>query len=410
MLLTSTCWWPFTARIALRFAALGWRVEAVCPPGHPLRATSAVARVHDYTALRPIAALRSAIAAAPPDLIVPCDDRSVGHLHALWAAAGADTPIARTIVRSLGRADSYAVATHRNDLIRIAREEGLRAPDMRAVPDADALGAAVADLGLPIVLKTDGTWGGSGVVVAHTQAQARSAFTALGRRFGPGVALKRLLVERDPFGLVPGLFQTPHVNAQRYVPGRPATCTVACQDGEVLASLHVEVLRADQELGPSNIVRVIDSPEMQNTAARLVRRLGVSGFCGFDFVVEDGTGHAHLVEMNPRSTQLCHLPLGPGRDLAAALATRLAGAPPSVAAPITHNPVIAFFPQAWRHAPDSPLLRTAYHDVPWEDPELMRELVQVPYADRGLLARLRARLWRARRHRRPAALASLGQL
>ena len=60
-------------------------------------------------------------------------------------------------------------------------------------------------------------------------------------------------------------------------------------------------------------------------SAALVRKLGLSGFCGFDFLLEAGTRAAHLIEMNARTTPISHLPLAEGRNLVTALATRLDG-------------------------------------------------------------------------------------
>jgi hypothetical protein len=393
VLLTSTSWWPFTARIAMRFAALGWRVEAVCPAGHPLHYTRAVARLHRYAALRPTASLAAAIAAAQPDLIVPCDDRTVGHLQALHAQPRtAGTSLARVIARSLGPVGSHQATDRRSELIRIAREEGVPAPEMRPVGNATDLRAALADFGLPVVLKVDGSWGGFGVAVAHTAAQAEQARATLARRLDAGRALKRLLFDRDPFHLLPWLSRArPRVNVQRFVPGRVATSIAACWEGEVLADIQVEVLCAHEKLGASNVVRLTAHPDMTQASERLVRRLGLSGFCGFDFVIEDGTGRARLIEMNARSTPLCHFALGPGRDPIATLAARLQGSPPPAAPPVTDNPVLAFFPQAWLLAPDNLFLSTGYHDVPWQEPDLVRELARQPYPDRGFLARLLAR-------------------
>jgi hypothetical protein len=39
---------------------------------------------------------------------------------------------------------------------------------------------------------------------------------------------------------------------------------------------------------------------------------------------------------------------------------------------VTHNPVLALFPQEWRRNPDSAWLHSAHLDVPWEDPEVLR--------------------------------------
>ena len=54
------------------------------------------------------------------------------------------------------------------------------------------------------------------------------------------------------------------------------------------------------------MVRVIDDPVIAEAARRLVRRFGLSGFCGFDFIVSD-TGDAQLLELNPRLTPTSHL-------------------------------------------------------------------------------------------------------
>lgn len=392
VLVASTAWWPSTARIALRFAALGWRVEAVCPAGHPLRFTRAVARCHAYAALRPLRALAAAVTAARPTLLLPCDERVREHLHALHAASSPGTPLAELIVRSLGRPDGFAPVLHRAELLRLAAAEGLRAPPTQQVDSAEDLHSAVAGFGLPVMLKVDGTWGGVGVMIAHTAAEAERARALLDRRLGALRALKRLLADRDPYHLLPWLAGTaPRVSVQRYVPGRPANNLVACWQGEVLAEIQVEVLRTSTPLGASTVVRLIEHGGMAKTAAVLVRRLGLSGFCGFDFVLEDRTGVAQLIEMNARCTPLCHLALGRGRDPVAALAARLTGRGAPAAQPVTDNPVIAHFPQAWQHDPADEFLRTGFHDVPWEDPRLLRELLRTPYSKRGLLARLVAR-------------------
>ena len=380
----------------MRFAALGWRVEAICPTGHPLRCTRAVAKLHHYSALRPVAALAAAISSAEPDLIVPCDDRAVAHLHDLHARPAIPAPLARVIARSLGRAESFAAADRRVDLIRNAREQGLLAPDTRPVESAAELRAVLADFGLPVVLKVDGTWGGLGTVIAHTPAEAEHARDTLMRRFGAARTLKRLLIDRDPFHLLPWLKRTRwRVSAQRFVPGGTANSIVACWKGEVLASIQVEVLLSYPNLGSSAVVQVIEHPDMTRAANTLVRRLGLSGFCGFDFMIEAATGRAHLIEMNPRSTPLCHFALGDGHDPIGALVARLQGIEGSTMRPMTDKSVVAFFPNAWQLAPDSPFLATAYHDVPWADPDLVRELVRQPYATRGIPARLLARLRRA---------------
>jgi hypothetical protein len=121
------------------------------------------------------------------------------------------------------------------------------------------------------------------------------------------------------------------------------------------------------------------------------------------FILEEGTDAAHLIEINARCTPICHLALGPGRDPVGALTARLTGRAAPASQPMTDNPVIAHFPQAWQQDPASELLRAAFHDVPWEDPELVRELVRTPYAQRSPLSRLFVRLGRRVRWNFPMA-------
>jgi hypothetical protein len=185
--------------------------------------------------------------------------------------------------------------------------------------------------------------------------------------------LKRALVDRDKTLVWPSLVRRRSVvNAQVFVPGREATSAVACWQGNVLASLHFEVLNKRDPAGPSSVVRLIDHAEMAAATEKMVRRLGLSGVHGFDFMLESDTGNAHLIEINPRATQVGHLALGPGRDLPAALYAAVSGEPIRAGATVTENDTITLFPQEWMRDPASPFLVSGYHDVPWEEPELLR--------------------------------------
>jgi hypothetical protein len=132
------------------------------------------------------------------------------------------------------------------------------------------------------------------------------------------------------------------------------------------------VLNKRISTGPSTVLRVIEHPEMASAVTKIVRRLQLSGIHGFDFMLESQTDHAYMIEINPRSTQVGHLTLGPGRDLPAALFASVSGTKIQEAPALTDKSVIALFPQEWLRNPTSSLLRTGYHDVPWKEPELIR--------------------------------------
>jgi hypothetical protein len=135
--------------------------------------------------------------------------------------------------------------------------------------------------------------------------------------------------------------------------------------------LHFEVLRKGDAAGHATVVRLIDHPEIESASEKVVRRLGLSGVCGLDFMLEANSGHAYLIEINPRATQVGHLSLGMGRDLPAALYAAVSGSPIRVAPSVTDNETIALFPHEWARDPQSEFLHTGYHDVPWETPELV---------------------------------------
>jgi hypothetical protein len=126
---------------------------------------------------------------------------------------------------------------------------------------------------------------------------------------------------------------------------------------------------------------------MSRAAALLAARLGVSGFFGLDFILERGTGAAFLIEMNPRCTQLGHLPVLPQGDLASAWLAALSGRDRPQAPCSVGTDTIAFFPQAWRWGAQSGDLHTVYHDVPWEERRLVEHLMLEPWPERQWAAR-----------------------
>src|SRR5271165_4817789 len=85
VLLADTTRWLSPARLAIGLTKAGCHVSAVCPTvGHPLRKTTAIRRIFSYSGFHPIDSLTSAIEAAQPQIVIPCDDRAVQHLHELF--------------------------------------------------------------------------------------------------------------------------------------------------------------------------------------------------------------------------------------------------------------------------------------------------------------------------------------
>src|SRR3984957_4163434 len=389
VLLPNTDRWPGPARLAASLSKVGCDVSALCPiPGHPLSKTQCVENVFSYDGYHPLSSLKDAIERCDPQLIVPCDDLAVQHLHELYRDSHETEAahLAQLLETSLGSPASYPIVSSRYDVIKIAAEEGILVPDTTLLRSLDDLRAWEKKGKLPVVIKADGTWGGRGVRIAHSAEGAEEAFRELSQLPGSAKVIKRLLLEKDRSWLRSWWLGThPVITAQSHIDGRPANCAVVCWHGEMLAGIAVEVVSAQELTGPATVVRVVESAEMLTAGRLIARRLGLSGFFGLDFMIDDASGATYLIEMNPRCTPLCHLQLGKGRDMVAALFERLTGSPYHEAAPTTGNDMIAYYPQALQSA--TKFLESSFVDIPQGEPQLVDELLN-PWSGRSPLGRL----------------------
>ena len=375
LLATTDRWYP-TLRLALALKQAGCLVDAVCPSGHPFGLSEAVRGMYDYNGLAPVTSFARAIRTTKPDLVIPADDLATWHLHELHSRERnngvSGTHTCELIERSLGSADSFPLVRARNAFMQLAKEEVIRAPQTAVIESKTDLLNWIAESGFPTVLKANGTSGGEGVKVVSSLHEAEIAFHKLQSPPLLARAVKRALIDRDLTLIWPSLMrQRPTVNAQVFVNGREATSAIVCWEGTILASVHFEVVQKVRATGHATVIRRIDHPEMMSAAEKIARRLKLSGFHGLDFMIEADTGNAHLIEINPRTTQVGHLALGPGRDLPAALYAAVTRQRVEPAPTITENDTIALFPQEWKRDPASPFLSSAYHDVPWSEPLLI---------------------------------------
>jgi formate-dependent phosphoribosylglycinamide formyltransferase (GAR transformylase) len=377
--LATTCRWFSAARLAIAFAEIGSLVEMVGPRGHPATKTTALSHRYSFRGLAPADSFRAAIDQAKPDLIVCCDDSATVQLHRLYAVlrqeGKADSRAGEVLRRSLGPESGFATLESRSKLMALARSLGVRTPETSVVT-RETLGPWLMQNGFPAVLKADGSAGGLGVQVVRTMAMAEQAFADLSAPPLVLRAVKRAMFDQDRTLIKPCLQRfSPVVNAQAMVSGRDATFSVSCWEGEVLASISLEVVKKQMQDGPSSVVRVIDHPEMAQAGEKIVRHLGLSGFFGFDFILGE-SNRATLIEMNARATQVCHLALGTRRNLPLALASAAGGEPIPASQPVSNQETIVLFPQEWHSNPASKYIATGFHDVPWQEPRLVESCVQ----------------------------------
>jgi hypothetical protein len=395
VLLATTGHLPSTARLAMELHDAGARVSLIAPANHPARALNVIAYRRIYRALAPRRCLEVRLIRLRPDMVIPCDERAVRDLHAIWRSTR-DPLVKQLIERSTAPAQNFSTITSRAALLALARQEGVRVPPSMALPDLSALDRWTQHNAAPFVLKADGSWAGFGVRVISCEDAAKDAYVRMTRPVSGRVALRESVLRGNHFDIGSCLRrEQPAMSVQGYVDGWPANIGLACWQGEVLAASCAESIATTSATGPSTVARIIHNSEMIEAARRVVKALGLSGMIGFDFMIEAATGNAYLIEMNPRNTPICSIRLGPGRDLAEALVARMSGRPVHDRAPRTEQDVVVFFPDTWHSDPANHFLRTGYHDVPWEQPALVRMLMQPDRRERYGVWRILRRVWLA---------------
>src|SRR5205823_6187913 len=83
------------------------------------------------------------------------------------------------MLNSVGCPAKFAVIRERSRFMAFAQSLGLRCPKTVVVSEASALEHAFDCLHFPIMVKLDGSWGGSGVRFAASRSEASRAVEAL---------------------------------------------------------------------------------------------------------------------------------------------------------------------------------------------------------------------------------------
>jgi biotin carboxylase len=329
-------------------------------------------------------AFLAAIERARPDIVIPTDDATILLLHAAYHLAQRPGGAERTravLQASVGEVRHLPTTRNRKLLAALAQSTGVRAPEQAALFSPQEARAFAAAHGYPVVLKEEDSVAGFGVSICKLESELEQALAR---------------IQKKPAGFEQGVL------AQTFVEGRPAMRVVVAQRGRVLGGLSAIKLETwPSAQGPSTCVELVEHREMEATAETLIAKLGYNGFASFDFML-DRSGQAHLIELNPRPTPIAHLGERFGACLCRQLYAALSGESSGASEPRGLPTRVALFPQEWVRDPKSPHLAAGvYHDVPWEEPDLVEAYVsfargQMRYNAYGaLFARnevLRARL------------------
>jgi predicted ATP-grasp superfamily ATP-dependent carboligase len=318
-----------------------------------------------------------------PDFLVPADDPTVAFLARGFERLSLQSPLASLLKFSLGNPAALWEAASKHGVLERAQRCGVRVPHSRVVAsEAEMLGFA-RETGFPFLLKQSFSWAGIGVAICRNESEAVAVWKNWHRKLS---WKRRFYAWRNR---IRGRELSAHwlpadrvIVASQFITGKPVFCQLTVLAGRVLAGLTAlkEKTYPDAK-SPSSVVRLERYPEMRLAAEKLAGAWELSGFIGFDFIL-DPQGNSWLIECNPRPTSIAHLGGRVGEDICLALHHQLAGLPP-LAMQQKGTLFVAHYPHETMRDPASPYLTAAIHDVPWDDPGLLRRLsegykVQLP--------------------------------
>ena len=343
VLVVTTQTWLQISRVAMRFADYGCRLAVICPDESHLSYAPWVSRRFRYTLTDSLGAIRRAIAASGADYLLPTDDLAVWFLHEIADEAPELQPL---VERSLGSRTHRPFLRSRLRLLELAESLGIAVPRTERIASAEGLQPWCDRQALPCVLKKDGTWGGNGVQVAYSPAEARAAWAALAAEKDHRARVMQWLRNGDPSAFTRlDCLREAAISVQAFVPGTPANAMYACHKGRILGEVQAKVIASKGKHGPSLVIRLMDDARISRAGALLAESLQLSGFFGLDFMLAEQTGEPMLIELNPRSTRLGHLAVAGQPDLAGLLWAQWTGSAAPVCGDAGLGQTVCFYPE-----------------------------------------------------------------
>lgn len=300
-----------------------------------------------------LATLETAIASFRPDILLPGSDGLAFLLQMLrkriaGGLSKLDPEMGQMVRNCTFEENSERLLFNKIDLLQILDSHGVLVPPQRELATLGDAGDFIEAHGYPVILKPNAGSGSSGV---HICADEDALFQVL-----PDILANR---GRGRYCI------------QRYLGNQTGVVHFVAKEGVMVAwNMAFRVATHPGETGQTSATRVIDNPQMLETARKICELTKYSGMGAPQFVLEnEGNGRAWLMEMNPRMGTYVHLWQRIGSDLAAAMAHAWQGRPFTLA-PVQHGLTVALFPQELRRDRNSPHLQ-GMHDLPIEDSGLM---------------------------------------
>jgi predicted ATP-grasp superfamily ATP-dependent carboligase len=371
--------WPGISRLPFGLTRAGFEVFALCPKISYLAKTqflksSFLYPTFTYSRSKLIYLwMIISILIFKPNLVIPGDEDAVLALHNL-ANAFSKIPffnrISKLIRNSLTPQAYDSLVLSKSEFQNKCLEWGLPTPKNIVVANlAEAISAA-SDLGYPVVLKNESGYGGTGVFICENEADVKKNFNQ--QETKPGIQSIKNLLKKIFFISV--FREVNQISIQQYIDGQVGLIPFSSKNGEVFASNTLLKHKTHPgKTGPTSVAIAISNPEIEQAVIEVAKQLNYTGFGSLDFIVEKKSGKAFIIELNPRPTPMCHIDNKVlANDLCEMFYLGLNSFPRKKREfkPST----IALFPNEKRRDPTSIYLTEAFHDIPINDPHLLKAL------------------------------------
>jgi hypothetical protein len=251
------------------------------------------------------------------------------------------------VARSMPNAAAAALLSVDSDFIVAEQNAPLcPAPPCIANPTEAKAEQFADECGFPVIVKFDGFTSGYGVRVCNDK---RELITVLEAR--------------------PTHPRHAKFVVQKFVRGEVYGVTLSGLEGKPLAGFSFVKHRCTTKNGPTSVARHARRPDILKRSFELFEKFGLNGYAGVDYIVDE-TGQAFLLEVNPRLMPTGHFSDAFGVDLTVALLAAVRRQPAPKPTTPKHE-YVALFPNEWVRDPESSYLRTAFHDVPEDDPSVV---------------------------------------
>lgn len=308
-----------------------------------------------------------------PDLIIPGDEDAILALQNLSKNLH-DIPffhyISNLIRNSLPPEVFDTVILSKSNFQEKCHDLGLRTPKNIIVKDLKSAFTGAAELGFPLVLKLDTGYGGSGVSICHNRLELEIQFRWLmNESFINKISV---FVKKIFFVSILNIDKT--ISIQQYILGQIGQAPFCANRGNVFAlNPMVRLKTYPGTTGPASVSASFENLEIKDFVEKIARAMCYTGFGSLEYMVEKNTGLIYIIELNPRPTPTCHISNSVVTNDLCEMFYRGINFLPKESRP--YRPyTIAMYPGEKKRDPNSPFLTEAYHDIPFNDPKLMRAL------------------------------------